>query len=1028
MQNIENTLKNRIQREQAGTFVVIVPTDSDRLKRQRELVVYHPSRAVANLRVYDIKNFIQQLYIQVEPAKRHISQGLQNLWFHEIANPQLDEGNTYPYGSFRPDQNVSVPDSTLSLIVDTINRLKERGETARSIAGTIKHLRDRAETAQNVTTDDQTVADLVHIYKNYEGRLKDRWIDEQGRHAHLANHFDPRFMRNAFQGVNLVVVEGFTLLSEADIKILTSIAQIRNIEMWFRTDCVAENEALYKNVIGLVKQFKAVNARIDVGYERDRDRHLHFAKNLFRTGVVNAAANCNPDTRPQIKLLKPADRSEEVEQIARLIQKHLLDDDCKLSDICVVYYNIRQYQQRIAEVFPTYGIRYSLVESVPLTKSEVVKAIFSRLSAHPDTRRDTYFSDDVDPVSHTRLLHPTEFQECVGDLLKKGRVIQRILNPMLAGNQEVVEGEIEAYRHFNRIVKEFCSVLMSEAEGAFFLGDYIQKLQHIARHTNYRNSAAAKRDTVKIAQLGELRSLEFKTVFLGDFVEGRFPENYSPDPLLPEIPYRSEEEHLHDNRFMLYRVLKSFSEHLYLLTPQREGESDLIPSLFLEQLKAISDIEEIEVTDPARGSTSGFLRTYGAHLWTADTPSDGQFPDTLGDMRPLIDHVVKVEKSRETTHEHLAYEGVLTKTLSPESREHLADRRRWRYSVTELETYAKCPFQYFTRNVLNLRVEEDEVEDELSSLEKGSLLHKVLFTFYNNRGVQNYPSIEQCGESVFEEAKQQLDIVLNAESEEYRRQGKESPIDEKNLFWETDIEKLRVALHKWLETERTYDLPAVPRYFEVNFGQPGEPADPELSSTEPIYINDVRMKGKIDRINIGNGAFSIVDYKTGSSTIRMPEILNGRSLQLPIYLQIAKELLENHSPTELNPAAGLYYKIRLDQFTAELGIGKKTLNGHTFKAYNGKEWKAVYSRSGQLLEDESFSKTLARIGGYVQQYVASISEGNFPLITRVETYVDSEEEGDTPITPRHKTEPCNYCNYKRLCRVGAISEGNQSGD
>ena len=695
MPDIENTLKNRIETEQAGTFVVIVPTDSDRLKRQRELVAYHPSGAVANLRVYDIENFIQRLYIQVEPARRHISQGLQNLWFHEIANPQSDDDNTYHYDSFRPNQDISVPDSTLSLIVDTINRLRERGETARSIVDTINHLRDRDETAQNVTADNPTVADLVHIYKNYEARLKDRWIDEQGKHSHLANHFDPGFMRKAFPRVNLVVVEGFTVLSEADIKILTSIAQIPNIEMWFRTDCVAENEALYKNIIDLVKQFKDVNAGIDVGYERDRDRHLHFAENLFRRDVVNAASNGNSDAESQVKLLKPADRSEEVEQIAHLIQKHVLDDGCKLSDICVAYYNIRQYQQRIAEVFPTYGIPYSLVESIPLTKSEVVKAIFSRLSAHPDTLSDAYFSDDVDPVSHTRLLHPSEFQEYIDGLLKKGKVIQHILNPLLVRKSEVVEGEVEAYRQFNRIVKELCSVLMSEEEGSFFFGDYIEKLQHIAKHTSYRNSAATKGDTVKIAQLGELRSLEFKIVFLGDFVEGRFPENYRPDPLLPEIPYRNEEEQLYDNRFMFYRVLKSFSEQLYLLTPEREGESDLIPSLFLEQLKTIAGVEDIEVTYPARGGTSGFLRTYGDHLWTADTPSDGQFPDALGNMRPLIDHVVKVEKSREETHEHSAYEGILTGTLSPESRERLADRRRRRYSVTELETYAKCPFQYF---------------------------------------------------------------------------------------------------------------------------------------------------------------------------------------------------------------------------------------------------------------------------------------------------------------------------------------------
>ena len=1028
MPDIENTLKTLIQKDRAATFIVIVPTDSDRLKRQRELVEYHPNKAVANLRVYTLGNFLQRLYDQVHPAKLHISQGLQNLWLHEIANPQSDNPDAYRYDEFRPSQNIPVPDSTLSLIADTINRLKEYGEDPVNIGN---------GESQNPTKDD-----LVRICNDYETRLKDRWIDEQGKRLYLADNFKPIFMKDAFRQVNLVVVEGFTVLSKADLKILTNIAEkMSKIEMWFRTDCVEENKALYKNIIDLVSQFRDVNANIDPVYGRYSKLHQHYSDNLFRT----EDSSVTPIAAPHIKVLKPADRSEEVEQIAHLIQKHVSKGQCKFSEICVASYNMGQYEQRIAEIFPVYDIPYSFVERLPLTKSEVVKSIFSRLSTRTDPLSDDYFSD-VEPASHERLFHPSQFQEYVDNLLKTGEVIQHILNPMLEKDREVVEAEVEAYRQFNRIAKELCNVLMSEGEGSYSLGDYIEKLNHIARHTTYQSRASTKGDTVKIiAQLSELRSLEFNIVFLCDFVEGKFPEDYRPDPLLPDHPYRTEDEHLYNNRFMFYGVLKSFTELLYLLIPQREGESELIPSLFLDQLKAIADIEDKEddeITDPAQGSVPGFLRTYGDHLWTSDMPTDGEFPDALTDMHPLIDHVVKVENSREETHKHLDYEGVLTAgTLSDESRRRLKNRQQWIYSVTELETYAKCPFQYFASRVLQLSVEEDEAEDELSSLEKGSLLHKVLFTFYKNRREQGYPAIGRCADADFEEAKRQLDAILKSASEERRGRRNEPPIGENNLFWNTDIEKLRVELLKWIEAERTHDLSVVPRYFEVNFGQLGEPADSELSSTDPIYIGDVRMKGKIDRIDIGNGAFNIIDYKTGSRTIRMPEILNGRSLQLPVYLQIAKELLEQDNGTELDAASGIYYKVRLNQFEAELGIGKKSLNALSFKQYNGKEWRKAGS-SGQLLEDEIFEDRLARVSGYVQQYVDSIAKGYFPLITRVQTFpvpeegscvesdeygfVDNEEHGDKPLTPRNKTEWCDYCDYKRLCRVGTIAEGTQS--
>ena len=1021
MQDIENTLKTRIQDNKANTFVIIVPTDSARLQRQRELVGYHPNRAVSNLRVYTSKDFIQRLYSQTQSPKQHILSGIQHLWLHEIADPDPDNINTHQYNAFRPIQNTVIPDSTLSLILDTIN-----------------HLRDQGETKLSFVEGDLTKGDLARIYSNYEARLGNQWIDEKGKHHYLANNFKEEFIKKAFPSVNLVVVEGFTLISKADIKLLKRIAEISDIEMWFRTDCVEDNKALYKNIIDLVSQLKDTSAYIDTGYERDPDQHQHFAENLFSTDVT---LDQKIDLTNKIKVLEPADRSEEVEQIAHLIQKQVSSADCKLSEICVVFYDIGNYQKRIAEVFPTYDIPYSLIESVPLMKSEVVKEIFSYLSSRQVSFGNIYFPD-VKPEPYRENFRPDEFKDYIDNFLESTEVISKILNPMLLKNRKIVEGEVNAFQQFQKIVTGLCDMLKSEEDRLYQSAVYINKLRYIAKHTHYQNTATVNEETVKIFPLSELasltynnelRSLEFDTVFFGDFVDGRFPTNYRPDPLLPENPYRTEGEQLHDDRFMFYRVLKSFRERLYLLTPKREREAELIASPFLDQLKAIATVEEMEVPNPSQGSVAGFLGTYSNHVWTSSVPSNKEFPAEITEMRPLINHVVKVEKSREKTHEHLAYEGVLTaETLSPASQAGLEDLRQWIYSVTELETYAKCPFQYFVDKVLRFRTEEDETEDELSGLEKGSLLHDVLFEFYNNRRNQKRPPIGQCDEEVFKDAEMQLNELLAHKAKEQRNDRKEKLIGKHNLFWETDIEKLKVALHKWLTAERTNGLSIEPRYFEVNFGKKRKSEnglrDPELSCDKPIFIGDVRMTGVIDRIDISSNAFNIIDYKTGSSTIRMPEILSGRSLQLPVYLQIAAKLLNGQVGAGLDSAAGLYHKIRLDQCTVELGIGTESENGVAYNSYNGTDWKPVSARSGQLLENETFDERLVRVSGYVQQYVDSISKGTFPLITRVETFVDSEAEGDTPITPRNKTEPCNYCSYKRVCRVGAISEVTQSDD
>ena len=1017
MPDIENILKTRIQNDRAHTFVVIVPTDSARLHRQRELVGYHRNKAVANLQVCTITDFIERLYSRAYPSKRSISQGLQNLWLYEITEPRSDNSDTYPYEFFQPNQDDTVPDSTLSLIVDTINRLRERGETPKSITDTINRFRERGD----IVVDNPTTADLLHIYENYETRLENRWIDVQGKRSYLANNFNPQFMRNAFRGVDLVVVEGFTVLSKADIDILTDIAGMDDIKVWFRTDWFEGNEDLYKNITDLVSQFRTANTAIDPDYERDTDQHQHFAENLFRAGTTPANPNHNSDDAPQITVLKPADRSEEVEEIARRTQKHVLEKHCTLNDICVAYYNIGLYRHHIAEIFPAYGIPYSLAESTPLIKSEAVKAIFSRLSADRTPLNCTYFSE-VEPVSDTHRFHPSEFQEYVEGLLKKGEVIQHILKSMFGEDSEVVEAEVEAYRHFNRILKELCSVLMSEGVGADSLRNYIAKLHRIARHTNYRNRAKTKGETVRIVQLSELRSQEFDTVFLGDFVDGSFPENYSPDPLLPEIPYRTEEEQLHDNRFMFYRVLKSFRNRLYLLIPKREREAELIPSPFLEQLKTVVDVKEIEeIDDSGQGSTSGFLSTYGKHVWTADTPANEAFPDGLEHMRPLIEHVVKVEKSREETHKLLAYEGVLRAgSLSTESRERLKRRQQWTYSVTDLETYAKCPFQYFASEVLELDSEDEEEIEGLSGLERGVFAHEILFKFYKKRRGQ--PAINQCNDIDFEMAKQQLSDVIDEEI---------GDTTSEDLFRTVDKTLLKVMLNQWLAVEREYDTITVPRYFEVSVGRRQGATDSDLSHPKPICIGGVRLNAKVDRIDIGNGVFNVIDYKTGGTSLGIKDILEGRTLQLPIYLEIARQLLGDGYES----AAGLYHRIKLNDCRIQLGVGRESDRGEAY---------VLRRRTQQMLSDEDFYSVTIRVNGYPGQYVNEISEGNFPLITRVKTFsppeadgvvetdeygfVDAEAHGDKPLTPRNKTQPCSYCAYKRVCRVGAVSEDSQPDD
>ena len=983
-----------------------MPNVASRQYRERMLIDYHPEGAVTNLQVQEIVGFIDRLYSQIRRPRRHISSGIQRLWLNEITGS--DRESQHNLDTFRPRQNTSIPDSTLSLIVDTINNLKGRNETQLEFVA-----------------ESQTRTDLDTIYRSYENKLGSQWIDEQGKHLFLAENFHETYFKTVFPNVNLVVVEGFTVLSKANIKLLQQIAEIERIEMWFRTDCYSENKDLYRNVVNLVQEFEDFGANIDTNFERQTELHHYFAENLFHShNMITPNRKVErKDLSDEIKLLKPSDRSEEVEAIAHTIKNLVETEKCNLNKICVTYYSIAKYQQRITEVFSDYGIPYTLSEMVSLVQSPLVKEIFPLLKPSRDLFPNVYFPDNQN-IFDEESCTPQKFLDSISMLLNESKTLRFILTQMLQDNPTIVEAEVNALQTFREVLNEFCSVLKSEAQDTFSPHDLVRELHYIVKHTYYQRRASHKVETVKILPLAEIRSTEFDYVFMGDFVDGGFPVPYRTDPLLPETPYRTEDEHLYDSRFLFYRILRSFGKKLYLLTPKRDRDTELIPSIFIEQLEEICQTGSEEITDIGQNSITGFLSSYGDYVWSTQDPVNEKFPTNLENLRPIIDHVVQVEKNREDIKQNTVFEGRLcTEELSLDSQKELKALRETVYSVTDLELYANCPFQYFMSSILKTKIKEEDEEDEISRKDKGTLTHNILFRFYNDRKKKGAPPLKQCSQENLDAAKKHINTIIEQVADEKRN---ERSISDKNLIWSISTDKLRAALFRWIEAEQRYELTISPKFFEVSFGGYIGDSDPELSCSEPIPINNVKMKGKIDRIAIGDGHFNVIDYKTGSSTIGIQDMREGRSLQLPIYLKVAESLVNQHANLRgLSPAAGLYQKIRLREFRQELGIGKEQLNGNAYQGYNGSRWYDFGSSNKQCLEDEDFYIFLDRICGYIEFYVARIAEGFFPLITRAETDVDLEKPDHAPDTPRDPTKPCNYCNYKRQCRVRAFEEEYQ---
>ena len=71
----------------------------------------------------------------------------------------------------------------------------------------------------------------------------------------------------------------------------------------------------------------------------------------------------------------------------------------------------------------------------------------------------------------------------------------------------------------------------------------------------------------------------------------------------------------------------------------------------------------------------------------------------------------------------------------------------------------------------------------------------------------------------------------------------------------------------------------------------------------PYNTGKVKLRGKIDRIDLDekNMKYSVIDYKTGSKAPLVKELREGFSLQLPVYLAAAGEMLKDKYGCDVYP-------------------------------------------------------------------------------------------------------------------------------
>ena len=208
-------------------------------------------------------------------------------------------------------------------------------------------------------------------------------------------------------------------------------------------------------------------------------------------------------------------------------------------------------------------------------------------------------------------------------------------------------------------------------------------------------------------------------------------------------------------------------------------------------------------------------------------------------------------------------------------------------SLTALEDYQKCPYRFFFKHLLKVRV---LIKPELrpGGRDLGNLYHQVLQEFGENYRQQSF-QLEQ--ESEYQQR-------LRDGFEKYFNQWQEqaaSDLDrlilkfQEEQIWNTLVKWLKQEL-KWVKiTQGRFQF----RYLEFAFGNKCGEFDPD-SVLEPYEFefagSEIKLSGKVDRIDMDEqGNFVVYDYKLGKGAARK-DVLELEQLQIPAYVLALEQL------------------------------------------------------------------------------------------------------------------------------------------
>jgi CRISPR/Cas system-associated exonuclease Cas4 (RecB family) len=210
------------------------------------------------------------------------------------------------------------------------------------------------------------------------------------------------------------------------------------------------------------------------------------------------------------------------------------------------------------------------------------------------------------------------------------------------------------------------------------------------------------------------------------------------------------------------------------------------------------------------------------------------------------------------------------------------------YSVSALQKFAACPYQFFLSAVYRLEpAERPEPLQRLDPLTRGSIVHRIQAVTYRELERRRALPVTTA---TLESALMVLEESIATIADEYRERL--APAIER--VWQEEIAVIARDLRGWLRRTTEDEGGWIPRYFELSFGLPlAEERDPRSRRDVVLIDGRFQLRGAVDLVEEHGqtGALRVTDHKTGRDRTKDTLVIGGgATLQPVLYAKAIEEV------------------------------------------------------------------------------------------------------------------------------------------